>query len=239
MAITGKNQTNYVFLAVMGIVLTVMIMPHKVAGQTLNSPVNQTRLFGPALPQLKVGRYPFSIAVNPDKNKVYVANFYSDTFSVIYVNTMQTTTIHVGIEPKSIAVDPDRNKVYVANFRSNTISVTNADKNEVVASIPVGHGPSSIAVEPYRNIIYLANDESNTVSVLNGNNDSRMAPDIPVGRLPISIAAILNSGVYVANGGSVTVSVMTGLTIGGPGIGALGVFKNLTVGEFPHSIAEM
>ena len=65
---------------------------------------------------MNVGSYPWGVAVSPDGTKVYVANEYGNTVSVIDTATNTVTaTVNVGSGPFGVAVNPDGTKVYVAN----------------------------------------------------------------------------------------------------------------------------
>jgi YVTN family beta-propeller protein len=59
---------------------------------------------------------PFGIAVNPTTNTIYVADFGSNTVSVINgsSNTV-VTTIAVGTQPTGIAVNEVINTIYITN----------------------------------------------------------------------------------------------------------------------------
>ena len=46
-----------------------------------------------------VGSSPVAVAVNPDTNKIYVANYYSNNVTVIDGATNNTTTVPVGTCP--------------------------------------------------------------------------------------------------------------------------------------------
>src|SRR3989442_13650111 len=61
------------------------------------------------------GNGPYSVAVNPVTNKIYVANFFSANVTVIDGPTNSTTTVSTGINPHSIAVNPVTNKIKAAN----------------------------------------------------------------------------------------------------------------------------
>ncbi len=63
------------------------------------------------------GTSPFSVAVNPVTNKIYVANYGSNNVTVIDGATNATTTVAAGTHPYSVAVNPVTNKIYVANSR--------------------------------------------------------------------------------------------------------------------------
>ena len=91
--------------------------------------------------QVKVGGYPLAIAVNPDTNKIYVANAFSNTTSVIDGDTnIELAKVKVGTYPFAIAVNPNINQIYVANAGSNTVSVIDGNTNNVT-QVKVGFDP--------------------------------------------------------------------------------------------------
>ncbi len=68
------------------------------------------------------------VAVNPNTNTIYIANWLSNNVSVINGNTNQViATIPVGQCPQGVAVNPNTNTIYVANIDSNTVSVINGN----------------------------------------------------------------------------------------------------------------
>ena len=67
---------------------------------------------------------PWSLAVNPVTNKIYVANWDSANETVIDGATNSATaTLTVGTGPGGIAVNPVTNRVYVTNSGSNNVTV--------------------------------------------------------------------------------------------------------------------
>jgi YVTN family beta-propeller protein len=84
------------------------------------------------------------VAVTPDGKKVYVANQFSDSVSVIATgsNSVVGDPIPVGDDPIGLAVTPDGSKVYVANNRDDNVSVIATATDRVVGDpIPVGGDP--------------------------------------------------------------------------------------------------
>src|SRR5215467_5912525 len=66
------------------------------------------------------GTYPNRIAINPETNKIYVANSDSNTVSVIDANNNNKLyDISVGKYPSGIAAGKEGN-IYVINYHSNT-----------------------------------------------------------------------------------------------------------------------
>ncbi|GIH73561.1 YncE family protein [Sphaerimonospora thailandensis] len=94
-----------------------------------------------------VGTTPDAVAVTPDSEFVYVANFGSNNVTVIDAdNNTFVTNIPVGAAPVGVAVAAMRNGpfVYVTNNLANNVSAINA--NTVIATIPVGALPTDVAV---------------------------------------------------------------------------------------------
>jgi YVTN family beta-propeller protein len=66
------------------------------------------------------------ISVDPVRNIVFVANYESDTISVIDGATGTTTNVPVGKKPGPIAVNPITNRIYVLNEASDSVTVLDA-----------------------------------------------------------------------------------------------------------------
>ncbi|MDQ3713759.1 MAG: hypothetical protein M3388_16275 [Acidobacteriota bacterium] len=59
----------------------------------------------------------------PEVNKIYVANYGSDSVTVINGTNNSTTTVAAGTDPYAVAVNPITNRIYVANNGSNNVTV--------------------------------------------------------------------------------------------------------------------
>jgi YVTN family beta-propeller protein len=121
---------------------------------------------------IAVGKHPIGIAANPNTNMIYVANYDSNTTSVIDGKTNAVIkNIQTGINPAAIAVNPNTNKIYVVTrsedeFEKFGVSIIDGKTNGVVKTTVVGEGPISIAFNPNTNTIYEANPGAHTVSVI-------------------------------------------------------------------------
>jgi len=162
-----------------------------------------------------VGTWPLDVAVNPNTNRIYVANGGSNNVSVIdgASNTV-VATVGVGAIPVGVAVNPSTNRIYVgiyvANESSNSVSVIDGASNTVVATVPVGSDPSGVSVNPSTNRIYVANYNSDSVSVIDGASNTVVAT-VAVGRYPNAVAVNASTNrIYVTNRGSGNVSVIDG-----------------------------
>src|SRR5215204_1467876 len=180
---------------------------------------------------IDVNTFPVGIAVNPNTKKVYVANEYSNTVSVLDTETDKVkSTIKVGVFPYGIDINPLNNRVYVTNRGSNTVSVIDGSinskldditvsvidgiTNRVINTISVGKTPYGIAVNPLFNKIYVADIIKNTVSVIDGKTN-KISANISVGKRPTGLEIDLTNGsnkLYVANHDSDSVSVIDTIT---------------------------
>jgi YVTN family beta-propeller protein len=108
--------------------------------------------------------------------KIYVANSYDNTVSVIYAsNDMKGHDIAVGNGPRYIAVDPFHYKIYVANSYDNTVSViSQSNDTKKGHDIAVGIYPTHIVFDYDANKTYVANIFNNTVSVIDINTDDEI-----------------------------------------------------------------
>src|SRR2546427_505320 len=93
------------------------------------------------------GINPYSVALNPVTNKIYVANSNDSVVTVIDGANNTTTTVNVGVFPKSVAVNPVENKIYVANRGSAAVTVIDG-ANNTTTRVSVGSFPESVAVNP-------------------------------------------------------------------------------------------
>ena len=154
---------------------------------------------------------PYGVAVNPTTGTVYVANFLSNSVSVIdgSSNTV-TATIGAGTNLFGVAVNPTTGTVYVVNPNSDSVSVIDGSSNTVTATIGVGTNPCGVAVNPTTGKVYVTNAGSNSVSVIDGSSNTVTAT-IAVGGFPYGVAVNSTTGtVYVANVGSNSVQVING-----------------------------
>jgi YVTN family beta-propeller protein len=161
---------------------------------------------------IDVDTFPVGIAVNPNAKKVYVANEYSNTVSVLSTEPEKVQDrISVGVFPYSIDTNPLNNRVYVTNRGSNTVSVIDGSIDTKLMDITVGKSPVGIAVNPSANWIYVTNLDG-TMSVIDGISNE-VINTIQAGRIPYAVTVNpLSNRIYVADIGSNAVSVIDGET---------------------------
>ncbi len=199
-----------------------------------NSASANTSSFATSPPSLSssgidVNTFPVGVAVNPNTKKVYVANEYSNTVSVLDTETDKVkSSIKVGIFPYGIDINPLNNRVYVTNRGSNTVSVIDGSINSKLADITVGKSPVGIVVNPSANWIYVTNLNDGTVSVIDGITNE-VIDTISVGKAPygIEVNPLFNK-IYVADIIKNAVSVIDGETNK--------ISANISVGKRPTGL---
>ena len=179
---------------------------------------------------IDVDTFPTGIAVNPNTSKVYVANEYSNTVSVLGTESDKVQNrINVGIFPYSIDINPLNNRVYVTNRGSNTVSVIDGSIDTKLLDITVGKSPVGVAVNPSANWIYITNLDDGTMSVIDGISNE-VINTIQAGRIPYAVTVNpLSNRIYAADIGSNTVSVIDGETNR--------IVTSIPVGEKPTGLA--
>ena len=99
---------------------------------------------------LPVGSYPVGIGINPVTNKLYVANQFSNSVTVIDGNTNNIeSTIQVDNFPYDLKVNSYNNRIYVTNRGSNTVSVIDGSTNQRLSNINVGESPVGISIRSF------------------------------------------------------------------------------------------
>jgi YVTN family beta-propeller protein len=148
------------------------------------------------------------IVPSASASNAYVANFTSESVSVINTATNTATAITVGKEPAGIAITPDGKFAYVTNFGSDNVSVINTATNQASpTTIKVGAEPFAVAITPDGKTAYVGNFTSESVSVINTATNTATA--ITVGKEPTGIAITPDGKTaYVANFGSDNVSMI-------------------------------
>jgi YVTN family beta-propeller protein len=156
--------------------------------------------------------------VDSARERVYVANFGSDSVSVIDSDSNTVIqTITAITSANGIAHDPVNNIIWVTNYDTDRVTPIQANGDAtsftVLSSLPVGNGPWGVAyVGGY---VYVVNNLENSVTVI----DAAPTPTIE-GTLtgwfsqPYHVAANPNAGkVYVANFGNGTLTVINGTSV--------------------------
>src|SRR5204863_10539 len=161
---------------------------------------------GTVVATVPVGNYPVGAAYNSKNGYVYVANFVSNSVSLISGTTV-VATVPVGGNPRGVAYDGGNGYIYVANCDSKAVNVI--DGTAVVATVPVGTCPYDLAYDTLDGYVYVANYADfirGNVSVI---SETAVVAWIPVGEYPDAVAYDAGNGcAYVARYYAGTVCVI-------------------------------
>ncbi len=116
-----------------------------------------------------VGDNPLAVVIEPASKLVYVANFGSNTVSVIDADSTSAmfnrvvSTIVVGANPIDLVAAPDGDRVYVANAGSQDVSVLDSDEssatfNTVVSSVGTGQSTKGVTISVDGTVLYVGTD---------------------------------------------------------------------------------
>lgn len=149
--------------------------------------------------RLSVGSDPRHMAVDPQRERIYVSNTGDDTVTIID-GIEVVDTVDVGPKPGAIAVDPAHNRVYVSNTGDSTTTVLSGQ--ETVTALPAGGGP--LAVDTERGVAYLSGEGLAVAQ------DDSLLGHLPTAAMPAHLAINPESGlVYVGDQGTDTLDVLS------------------------------
>lgn len=183
-----------------------------------------------------VGEQPVHMVGTLDGRTVYVSNFGGQTISVVDTATWtQRASIVVPPYPHSIVLSPDGRWVYAACYGGHAIAVIDAASATLAGTIalPVNTDPYGLAISRDGRYLYTTDNLTGRLFVLDAGTRSVLTT-LPVGLRPALIARSPDgTRLYVANGGSATVSVFDlsdpahPVALGAP----------IRVDGYPHGIA--
>ncbi|MEW5957005.1 MAG: SBBP repeat-containing protein [Chloroflexota bacterium] len=188
-------------------------------GGSAPTPVPAHNCAPAALGQVMVGDTPRGLAVDEVRQRVYVANFGSDSVSVIDSQTNSVIETISGVSAATgIAHDPLHNMVWVTNYSANQVTPievnANATEFSVLPAVDVGAGPWGVVYNPIYGQVYVANSLDSSVSVINAGSQTVAATLTGRFNQPFHLATNPVTGkVYVANFGNNSVTVINGSTV--------------------------
>ena len=134
---------------------------------------------------------PLGLAVNENKNEIYVLNNLSENFLIIDGKNFNIEKkISVGSNPQKILFIPESNKILVLNSGENSITRYNLIDG-TIKEILTGKAPIDWLFNPKTNLIYTLNSSSQSLSVIDLEKEIRLT-EIPIESRPGAIA--LDSG---------------------------------------------
>ena len=110
---------------------------------------------------ISIGGSPRTIAIDPNTNRVYVADFFYNNLTVVDATT-NSVVARVALpadDNNGIAVDPNTNMVYV--LVEGGVAEVNGTTNKVVGELHLDFGAGSMAYDPSNHLIYGSNGAGN------------------------------------------------------------------------------
>ena len=169
---------------------------------------------------IPVGNGPYDIAISPDSSVVYVANYLSNTVSVIDAKTNTVRfTVSVGRLPLSLGLTPNGSKLYVNNIYDGTVSDIETATNTVSHTFPVSGG-FGLAVSPDGTQLYVTSNVGVSIFDTATDKAAGTVASYPVSSVPEWVAFTPNgAAAYVLNFNNVTMIVTATKTVGQKFIG--------------------
>jgi YVTN family beta-propeller protein len=157
--------------------------------------------------RVKIGGDPRDAVISSDGARIYVANSFSNTVSVIDArNLTALAEIPVGLKPYALALDENARRLFVANYGNDNMHIIDTQTNQVVGAIPLAIRLTALAANETTNRIYAASTTTDSVFVVENN---RVLREVNAGRAPFDLARDTKSNrVLVANSSDNTLSII-------------------------------
>lgn len=166
---------------------------------------NQNRVAAIDLQQGKIvgfaetGKIPKVVAVSPNGDWVYVANWASESISVIDSHAIKhVKDVHVGHVPRGICFDGSLAYVAIMGGYQVTL-VDSAQDHKVAGQLASGFNPRHVVLSPDAKTLYVSNNAPGTVTEIDLSKGKPVAT-MKVGKMPRTIAiAPQGDALFVCN----------------------------------------
>jgi uncharacterized repeat protein (TIGR01451 family) len=162
-----------------------------------------------------VGDSPRGLAVDPSRRRVYVANYGSNSVSVLDANNNSVAQT-IGSIPSAngIAYDPVHDLIWVTSYGDDQVIPINAQNLTSLSALSVGDGPWDVVYDPVHDAVYVVNNLDDSVTVIDAT--TRVVTDTLTGSFDQPFHAAVNSTsgkVYITNFGGHSVTVVNGTSL--------------------------
>lgn len=122
---------------------------------------------------IPVQREPVDVIFDPDNNYVYVANYISDSISVINASINSViANISVGPGPVRMAYNPWNQEIYVSDGLGEEVSVIDASTNAVVTNVTMnGVAPFDLAYDALSHNIFVTSESGGILLEINSSSN--------------------------------------------------------------------
>ncbi|OFW04796.1 MAG: hypothetical protein A3H96_10300 [Acidobacteria bacterium RIFCSPLOWO2_02_FULL_67_36] len=161
---------------------------------------------------IETGSNPHAVAVDSAANRVYVANHYAGTVSVVDALTNTVVFTVPAYAAWDLAPNPTTNRLYVSREAAWVYAVFDSTNGSLLATVPARGRAGYIAVNPRTDRVYVSNTYDNVLRVFDGTTHEQIAA-VPVSNwLSARVVDVERNLVYAANYGAGTLLVLDGAT---------------------------
>lgn len=162
--------------------------------------------------RIETGAYPHAITVDSAANRVYVANYYAGTVSIIDALTNHVTTTIPISAAWDVGLSSAGNRIYVSRDFVEGYEVHNAENGNFLAFVSAPQHAREITVNSQTDRVYVSNPYNNQIRVFDGTTHQALAL-IRVSHWLYDLAVDLEKNlVYGANYGVGALTVIDGAT---------------------------
>lgn len=161
---------------------------------------------GALLAEMELDGGPIGVALDSDRNRLFVSDWYNARIWVLGVETLDIlSNLRVGAAPAGLALSDDGRFLASADRDANQVTIFDADTLATLRHVPVGARPFGLRFDPDGRL-FVGNVGSNDVTVLDPET-GRMLATVPVGERPYGVA-FAQGRAFVTNQYENTVSVI-------------------------------
>lgn len=157
--------------------------------------------------RVKIGGDPRDAVMSSDGTRIFVANSFSNTVSVIDArNLTALAEIPVGLKPYALVLDENARRLIVANYGNDNAHIIDTQTNLVVGTIPLSIRLTALTANETTKRVYAASATTDSVFII---EDNRTLKEVNVGRAPFDLARDAKTNrVLVANSSDNTLSII-------------------------------
>ena len=139
---------------------------------------------------ITIGGSPRTIAVNPNTSRIYVADYFSNTLTVVdsRTNSVVARVALPADNNNGIAIDSNTNTIYV--LTTGGVVEVNGTSNQIVAQLPFDFGPGTLAYDPSNRVVY---------GFIGGGNGSLVGVDVQTGKVVLNVSLGFGADSVVVN----------------------------------------
>lgn len=128
----------------------------------------------------EVGQFPQGLALTPNGQLLFVANYNGSDISVLDASRLaHLGKIRVGVQPMRLVCNSAGDKVYVTNRGSNYVSVIDVRQGCVVATVNTGKSPMGIGINSTGSRVFVANNAEGNITVINAEINTAIQTTTP------------------------------------------------------------